>query len=142
MNGSLAVRRGVTWLRSLFALLFCMVAIVPDPARAHEVTPAIADFMVKDGQITLELRLNVEAFVAGINLDGLSDTNQTAQAADYDELRALDGEELEPMVRLFAEDWLETFSVQAGGPVALGLSPGSPFPGLAMQASRAPPTWS
>ncbi|KIC19356.1 HupE/UreJ family protein [Leisingera sp. ANG-DT] len=119
MNGSLAVRRGVTWLQGLFALLFCVVAIASPPARAHEVTPAIADFTVKDGQITLKLRLNVEAFVAGINLDGLTDTNQTAQAADYDELRALGGDELEPMVQLFAEEWLETFSVQAGSPVAL-----------------------
>ncbi len=67
----------------------------------------------------LALRLNVEAFVAGINLDGVTDTNQTTRSADYDELRALEAGELEPMVRLFAEDWLETFSIHAGGPVVL-----------------------
>ncbi|MCB4454227.1 HupE/UreJ family protein [Leisingera sp. McT4-56] len=122
MNGSLAVRRGMTWLRTLFALLFSMVAIAAAPARAHEVTPAIADFTITDRQITIELRLNIEAFVAGINLDGLSDTNQTAQAADYDELRALGADELEPMVRLFAEEWLETFAVQAAGPVPLSVA--------------------
>lgn len=119
---SLAVRRGLAWLQSLFALLFCVVAIAPASTRAHEVTPAIADFTVKDGQITLELRLNVEAFVAGINLDGLSDTNQTAQAADYDELRALTPEELTPMVKLFAEEWLETVSIQAAAPVDLAVT--------------------
>ncbi|MBY6138245.1 HupE/UreJ family protein [Leisingera daeponensis] len=119
MNGSLAVRRGDTWLRTLFALMFCVVAIAAAAARAHEVTPAIADFTVQDSRITLKLRLNAEAFVAGINLDGLSDTNQTAQSADYDELRALGPAELKPMVQLFAEEWLESFSVQAGGPVAL-----------------------
>ncbi|MBQ4823060.1 HupE/UreJ family protein [Leisingera sp. HS039] len=122
MNLSLAVGRSVTWLRILFALLFTMVAIGAGSARAHEVTPVIADFTVKDGQVALELRLNVEAFVAGINLDGLSDTNETAQAADYDELRALEAPELEPMVQLFAEEWLETFSLQAGGPVELRVS--------------------
>ncbi|MEW2913537.1 HupE/UreJ family protein [Leisingera sp. JC11] len=119
MKGSLAVRRGMTWLRALFALLFCVVAIGGASVRAHEVTPAIADFTVTDRQLTLKLRLNIEAFVAGINLDGLSDTNQTPQAADYDELRALEAQELEPMVTLFAEEWLETFRVQAGGPVVL-----------------------
>ncbi|UWQ80911.1 HupE/UreJ family protein [Leisingera sp. S132] len=122
MERSLAVRRGATWLHGLFALLFCVVAIAAAPARAHEVTPAIADFAVKDGQITLELRLNVEAFVAGINLDGLSDTNQTAQAADYDELRALPPDALTPMVTLFAEEWLETFSIQAAEPVDLDVT--------------------
>ncbi|MDC0656732.1 HupE/UreJ family protein [Leisingera sp. SS27] len=122
MEMSLAVRRGIIWLQSLFALLFCVVAIAASPARAHEVTPAIADFTVKDGQITLELRLNVEAFVAGINLDGLSDTNQTAQAADYDELRALTPEELTPMVKLFAEEWLETVSIRAAEPVDLDVT--------------------
>ncbi|EDZ48045.1 conserved hypothetical protein [Rhodobacterales bacterium Y4I] len=122
MKVSLAVRRGFSWPWTLFALLFFWGAIAAATARAHEVTPAIADFTVADGRITLELRLNAEAFVAGINLDGLADTNQTAQAADYDELRALGPPELEPMVRLFAEDWLEAFSVQAPGPVALSLS--------------------
>lgn len=98
-----------------------MVSIATTPLRAHEVTPAIADFAVTDGKITLNLRLNAEAFVAGINLDGLSDTNQTAQSADYDELRALTPQELTPMVRLFAEDWLQALSLQAAGPVALRL---------------------
>lgn len=112
----------MTWLQILFALLFSVVAIGAASVRAHEVTPAIADFRVEDGQITLGLRLNVEAFVAGINLDGLSDTNQTAQAADYDELRGLGMQDLEPMVRLFAEEWLETFSLRAARAVDLRLS--------------------
>ncbi len=112
----------MTWLQILFALLFSVVAIAAANVRAHEVTPAIADFRVEDGQITLGLRLNVEAFVAGIDLDGLSDTNQTAQAADYDELRGLGMQDLEPMVRLFAEEWLETFSLRAGRAVDLRLS--------------------
>ena len=119
---SLAVGRGLKRPRIIFALLFCWVAIAAASVRAHEVTPAIADFRVEDGRISLELRLNVEAFVAGINLDGLEDTNQTAQAADYDELRALGAEELEPMVQLFADEWLETFSVQAPDRIGLSLS--------------------
>ena len=118
----MAVGRGFHWLRILFALLLCWVAIAAASARAHEVTPAIADFTIEDGQITLQVRLNSEAFVAGINLDGLADTNQTAQAADYDELRALGAEELEPMVQLFAEEWLGTFSLLAGGPVELSVT--------------------
>ena len=89
---------------------------------AHEVTPTIADFRVEDGQIALDLRLNVEAFVAGINLDGMEDTNEAEQAQDYDSLRGLDQAELEPMVRQFAEEWLETVRVNAGGRLQLSVS--------------------
>ncbi|MEX0305128.1 MAG: HupE/UreJ family protein [Leisingera sp.] len=122
MRVSLVAERCITWLQVQFALVLCTVAIAAASARAHEVTPAIADFTVAEGQIVLELRLNVEAFVAGINLDGMSDTNQSEQSEDYDELRGLGAGELEPMVHLFAEEWLETFSVQAGGSVELSVS--------------------
>ena len=57
---------------------------------AHEVSPSIGDFTTDDGKITLEIRLNLEAFVAGIDLDGVADTNETEQSADYDSLRALE----------------------------------------------------
>lgn len=98
-----------------------MLAIAAGASRAHEVTPAIADFAVADGQITMQLRLNAEAFVAGIDLDGVSDTNQTPLSDDYDELRALPPAELEPMLRLFAEDWLPGFALDADGDVAMRL---------------------
>jgi hypothetical protein len=103
-------------------LLLSLGSIAASPLRAHEVTPAIGDFTVAQGQITLKLRLNVEAFVAGINLDGVTDTNQTAQSADYDELRALAPQELQPMVQLFAEDWLKTLTVEASDPVPMTLT--------------------
>nr|WP_238705052.1 HupE/UreJ family protein [Parasedimentitalea marina] len=98
-----------------------MTALVSG-GNAHEVTPTIADFRVEDGQIALDLRLNVEAFVAGINLDGMDDTNESDQAKDYDSLRGLGQEELEPMVRQFAEEWLETVRVTAGSTLQLSVS--------------------
>ena len=91
-------------------------------ANAHEVTPTIADFRVEDGQIALDLRLNIEAFVAGINLDGMEDTDQAEQSNDYDSLRGLEQAELEPMVRQFAEEWLETVRVTAGGTLQLSVT--------------------
>lgn len=105
-------------------LLLSTLALVTleSGGHAHEVTPTIADFRVEDGQIALDLRLNIEAFVAGINLDGMEDTNQADQANDYDSLRGLDQADLEPMVRQFAEEWLETVRVTAGGRLQLSVS--------------------
>lgn len=62
--------------------------------RAHEVQPTIGDLTVADGQAELILRINLEAFLAGIDLDAVDDTNDAENAADYDALRALPGEDI------------------------------------------------
>lgn len=63
-------------------------------ARAHEVQPTIGDLTVADGQAELVLELNLEAFLAGIDLDGLEDTDDAANAVGYDALRALPDAEI------------------------------------------------
>ena len=88
------------------------------PMQAHEVSPTIGDIAVAEGRVTLDLRMNLEAFVAGIDLDGLEDTDEAAQASDYDLLRSLSEAELGPMVRAFAEEWLNDLSLRTqNGPV-------------------------
>lgn len=57
---------------------------------AHEVFPTIGDMEVVDGQITFRLEGNFESIVAGINLDGLEDTEDAPEAEIYDALRASD----------------------------------------------------
>jgi hypothetical protein len=56
--------------------------------RAHEVQPTIGDLTVENGQAALVLRINLEAFLAGIDLDQVTDTNDAENAGDYDSLRA------------------------------------------------------
>ena len=59
------------------------------PVRAHEVLPAIADMEQIDGVLAFDIRLNVESFIAGIDLTDTADTDDAPEAADYDVLRAL-----------------------------------------------------
>lgn len=89
-------------------------------ARAHEVQPTIGDLTVAEGQAELVLELNVEAFLAGIDLDGLEDTDDAANAAGYDALRALpDAEIMTRAVDLLA-GWNALPMVTVDGqPVAL-----------------------
>lgn len=70
-------------------LSMALLVSVITPARAHEVMPTIADLSHDGPSVRLTLRLNAEAFLAGINLDGLSDTNESAENTSYDALRAL-----------------------------------------------------
>ena len=83
-------------------------------AAAHEVMPTIGDFVVQDGEIHLDLRLNVEAFVAGIDLDGMTDTNDSDLSDLYDSLRALQPPALAPRVRAFLAEWLPRLELHAG----------------------------
>lgn len=57
---------------------------------AHEVLPTIGDMEVQDGQITFSLEGNFESIVAGIDLDGLDDTEAAPEADVYDRLRGLE----------------------------------------------------
>lgn len=74
----------------LLAKLACVLALSSTPVLAHEVVPTIADINVADGTADLRLSINLEAFLAGVDLDTVEDTNDAPQAADYDSLRALD----------------------------------------------------
>ena len=62
---------------------------------AHETVPTIADLEVVEGNLTFSMRANVEAFLAGINLDEVTDTDEAVEAESYDALRALNAAEIE-----------------------------------------------
>ncbi|KPU83834.1 membrane protein [Marinosulfonomonas sp. PRT-SC04] len=102
----------LTIVRLLSSLLLGMLPFV---VAAHEVSPSIGDFSTSDGQWVLELRLNLESFVAEIDLDGISDTNETGQSGDYDSLRALAPDLL---AQRFKAVWPEVgggFHLRSGG---------------------------
>ncbi|AXI42392.1 hypothetical protein C1J02_10905 [Sulfitobacter sp. SK011] len=79
---------------ALLSVLSSMLLICGTIVNAHEVQPTIADMTVEDGQLSFDLRLNVETFLAGIDLDTVDDTNNAENADDYDALRALSGNDI------------------------------------------------
>jgi hypothetical protein len=80
-------------MRRFSLLLLCKLTLVlvlsSTAVRAHEVAPTIADLTVSEGTAQLSLRINLEAFLAGVDLDVVEDTNNAPEAQDYDVLRAL-----------------------------------------------------
>lgn len=92
-----------------------LLMLSPFVVRAHEVTPTIADLQVEGGVVVLELRLNVEAFLAGIDLDGLEDTNASDQSGAYDGLRGLSPKDLAAKVRAFGADWGTRVEIRGDG---------------------------
>jgi hypothetical protein len=92
------------------------------PVSAHEVLPTIADLATTpEGRVTLEMRINLEAFLAGIDLDVVEDTDAADAAADYDSLRALPAEEVLARVPDLVAGWSAHPLLEAGAPLDLRL---------------------
>jgi hypothetical protein len=82
------------WLNNVAALMLLstvMLFTFVGVAAAHEIRPAIADVELTEERIEIELRFTAETLLAGINLDGLEDTNEAPEADQYDALRAEPG---------------------------------------------------
>ncbi|WGW02834.1 HupE/UreJ family protein [Tropicibacter oceani] len=91
-------------------------------ALAHEVRPAIGDLSTAEGTLTLTLELNAEALLAGVDLEGVSDTNETDGSDDVDALRALPPQDIEQRLRAQSPDLVTAMALRAdGAPVDLGL---------------------
>jgi hypothetical protein len=87
---------------------------------AHEVVPTIADMTVaEDGTIQFDFRINLESFLAGIDLDTVADTDEDAAAADYDALRALPAGNLANEADEIVANWNAVPLLAAGEAVAL-----------------------
>lgn len=70
----------LTILRCFCVALFALIASTV-ASRAHKVTPTLGTFSVDGDTFTLELAIVAEGMVAGIDLDGLTDTSVTVKDA-------------------------------------------------------------
>ncbi|MGB1035485.1 MAG: HupE/UreJ family protein, partial [Primorskyibacter sp.] len=96
-------------------MIWVAMGIWAGMAWAHEVRPAIGDLSVVDGTVTLDITLNAEAIVAGVDLEGVDDTNDTVQSREVDALRALTPEELANRIRALAPTFTGALGFQADG---------------------------
>ncbi len=95
------------------AMLLWITAL--STASAHEVLPSIADMRTVGDRVVFEVRANVESFVAGIDLAETTDTNEAAEAATYDQLRALEPADLETEFTAFWPQMAQGITLTADG---------------------------
>lgn len=84
-------------------------------ALAHEIVPAIADFSVSDGVVHVEIDVNIEAQLSGIDLDVIADTDNAENASDYDDLRALPAVDIAARVADLVRTWNATPLMSSAG---------------------------
>ena len=99
------------WAMSSLILVAMLVAGV---ARAHEVQPAVADLTIAPDRAELTIEMTLEAPLAGIDLDGLTDTNDAGQTDEYDRLRALPPQQLETALRAAWPELAAQITILAG----------------------------
>ncbi|MGB1753538.1 MAG: hypothetical protein ACPHHU_12640, partial [Paracoccaceae bacterium] len=87
-----------------FVLICGLWIAVTGKTTAHEVIPNIADISIDGKTITVDLRLNVEAYLAEINLAELSNTDEAEESGKYKNLRALASDEL---TARFEKNWAD-----------------------------------
>jgi len=87
-------------------------------ARAHELQPAVMDIEIFPTELQIFVEWNIEAPLAGLDLDGLENTNDADNEDDYLALRALTPEALE---QTFRDAWpdLHTKITMTAGDTAL-----------------------
>ena len=86
--------------------------------QAHELRPAIMDIGISDDrpdQLSLQLTLSGEAVLAGLDLSGISDTDDSDRSDIYDEIRALGADELAAQMRQAFPALAEDFSLFLDG---------------------------
>ena len=117
--GTFRVGFNVSYLTVLSTMLAVWLASAL-PARAHEVLPAIADMEQVGDELQFDIRLNIESFIAGIDLTETEDTDEAPQADVYDELRALAPEALQARFDTFWPDMQSRVTVLVdGSPVTI-----------------------
>lgn len=92
------------------------------PVMAHELRPTVVTATVpQDGQIRFDIRINLEALIAGISPEH-KDTDESVNSGAYKELRAMSPEELSTRFNAFSSGWLDRITVKADGlAVELGI---------------------
>jgi hypothetical protein len=82
--------------------------------RAHELRPTIADIEISADHVNLTLFLVLEPIIAGIDLEGLTDTNDSPLSKEHDVLRALPPNELAAQFRTIWPDISKSIILRAG----------------------------
>lgn len=95
-----------------FCLCFMMAATA---SWAHETRPAIADLSVTEDTAVLRLTMALEAPLSGVNLDGLENTDDAAESEVYDQLRALNHDDLAERLRLAWGSFSSLIRLETGG---------------------------
>ena len=98
---------------SVVRVFLILLALAP-AVHAHEIQPSVADVTLGPDSMTMDIQLTLESPTAGIDLNGLFNTNDSANAEAYDRLRALDPFQMEAEFRRAWPGIRDKITIRAG----------------------------
>ncbi|EEX10654.1 putative membrane protein [Ruegeria lacuscaerulensis ITI-1157] len=107
------VVRSVRPIRFFSAFVFLAGSAVAQGAGR-----TVVDFQVENDQVLLEITLNAEAFLTGLDPQVVAQGGESV-SADYARLRRLPSSELEPLLHERVKAWKQELAIDANGSVAL-----------------------
>jgi hydrogenase/urease accessory protein HupE len=113
---NMTIRRGSGNLRHwFFSVLGIASLFIALPVGAHEIRPAVVDFYLQaDGYYRVTLQANMEAVLAGVS-PAHRDTNESPNAANYNQLRALSAHALEERIHAFWPTYQNGVQIEFNG---------------------------
>ncbi|MEM9342459.1 MAG: HupE/UreJ family protein [Pseudomonadota bacterium] len=105
----MAVWRAVSRWLAILALFWA------GAAAAHEVQPAVADFEIGPDRVQMSIRMTLEAPLAGVDLAGLTNTNDSGNSDVYDRMREMPPEDLRAELEATWPRLANRFSILSGG---------------------------
>jgi hydrogenase/urease accessory protein HupE len=113
---NMTIRRGSGNLRHwFFSVLGIASLFIALPVEAHEIRPAVVDFYLQaDGYYRVTLQANMEAVLAGVS-PAHRDTNESPNAANYNQLRALSAPALEERIRAYWPTYQNGVQIEFNG---------------------------
>ena len=101
----------------LLFILSCICVFLPiSKLRAHEVVPNIIDISMQSDAIDISIRMNIEAFLAEIDLSEVTNTDDAEGQGGYDALRSFSQETLVQKMRDRWSEFSQNFTVHASPP--------------------------
>jgi hypothetical protein len=106
--------RSVRVLLKVLLALWVSTLFLITTARAHEVEPAIMNISIEADTLDIQLDWMVEAALADVDLEAVTDTNESQNSDAYDALRALSPDALEAEITAAWPKLADRITITAG----------------------------
>ena len=115
MGSRTLIKLAHNWWIAVVAALIWLLATTG--VVGQEIAPAVGDLRISRGALSLNVRLNAEAYFLGLDPEAVSGVDATASSAEYLDLRALQPDALKRRLSEAGPAWVPDVRIEVDGTV-------------------------
>ena len=105
-------------LFELFLVIFMafnitLLTSISQRSFGHEISPAIAEILVKEDVVEIDIYYSVEIFLANIDASSVKNTNETSKSDIYDAYRLLDSEDIAKQFQSMSSSFIKLITIKS-----------------------------